>query len=254
MSVERIERALEMARMQRATDVSLDRHPATRVAVDFARARNNRVVFPGDAGVAPQAYRMLRTQILQRVRQHSVRTLGVVSAVDGEGKTLTAINLALGIAAESNQSVLLVDLDLRRPSVSSVLGLPVSEGLESWFAGISEVGDLCRGIEGIERFEVIPTLASVKASSEMLASRRAQDMLLELKNVRCDGLVIFDLPPVLLTDDFLTVAPILDGVVLVATEGVTKRDDVTRVRELLGDVRLVGTVLNRASESEKRAY
>ena len=66
--------------------------------------------------------------------------------------------------------------------------------------------------------------------------------------------MIFDLPPVLLTDDFLTVAHLLDGAVVVASEGVTKRDDVARTRELLGSVRLLGTVLNHASESEKRGY
>ncbi len=88
----------------------------------------------------------------------------------------------------------------------------------------------------------------------MLASRRAQEMLIELKTAQSHGLVIIDLPPVLLTDDFLAVAPVLDGVVLVASEGVTKRDDVVRTLELVGDTRRLGTVLNRASESEKRAY
>jgi len=180
--------------------------------------------------------------------------LGVVSAVDGEGKTVTAANLALGVAAESNQNVLLVDLDLRRPSLAKLLGMQVEAGLEAWFAGVASIGDICRGIEGIERLEVIPTLAPVRASSEMLAARRTQEMLHDLKTAQRDGLVIIDLPPVLLTDDFLTVAPLLDGVVLVVTEGLTKRDDVVRLKELLGSTRLIGSVLNRASESEKRAY
>jgi protein-tyrosine kinase len=247
MSVERI--------IPRAHEVlPHDRHPATLVSVDTARLRANRCVLPEDVGPAAQAYRMLRTQLLQRVRRHSVGALGIISAVDGEGKTLTAVNLALGVAAESNQNVLLVDLDLRRPSLATVLGLHVNQGLEAWFAGVTPIGDICYGIEGIDRLEVIPTLTSVKGSSELLAGRRAQQMLLDLKSVQHHGLVILDLPPVLLTDDFLTVAPLLDGVILVATEGVTKRDDVTRTRELLGSVRLLGTVLNRASESEQRAY
>jgi Mrp family chromosome partitioning ATPase len=242
-----------MAR-HRPADVPQERHPATLVRIDRAQLAQRRVVLPDEPGMVPQAYRMLRTQVLQRVRQHNVRMMGVVSAVDGEGKTLTAVNLALGIAAESNQNVLLMDLDLRRPSVNTVLGLPVDQGLEAWFAGVVAIGDICRGIEGIERFEVIPTLAPIRGSSETLANRRTQEMLLDLKSAQRDGLVLLDLPPVLLTDDFLTVAPLLDGVILVACEGLTRREDVTRVRELLGSVRLLGTVLNRASESEKRAY
>jgi protein-tyrosine kinase len=251
MSVERIERALEFARG--AEDSRHGRHPATRVAIDLERLRENRLILPDDLGPAAHAYRMLRTQILQRVRLHEVRALGVISAIDGEGKTLTAANLALGIAAEANHDVLLVDLDLRRPSIAPLFGLPVEAGLEAWFAGVASIGDLCRGIEGIDHLEIIPTLAPVRGSSEMLASRRAQQMLAELKSVR-DGLVIFDLPPALLADDVLTVAPLLDGVVLVASEGKTKREDITRVRELLGPVKLLGTVLNRASESEQRVY
>lgn len=261
MSVERIDRAIEMAARPNwqaespgAPRAQAERHPETLVSVDRAHLREHRVVLPDEAGMAPQAYRMLRTQVLHRVRQHGVRMLGVVSAVDGEGKSVTAVNLALGVAAESNQNVLLVDLDLRRPSIASLLGLPVKEGLDAWFTGVATIGDICRGIEGVERFEVIPTLTPVKSSSEMLANRRTQEMLLDLKSAQRDGLVILDLPPVLLTDDFLTVAPLLDAVILVVSEGITRREDVTRVRELLGSVRLIGTVLNQASESEKRAY
>jgi protein-tyrosine kinase len=252
MSVERLERAIDFARS--TDEVKHGRHPATRVSIDMDRLRENRIVLPGDTGPAAQAYRMLRTQVLQRVRLHQVRALGVISAADGEGKTLTAANLALGIAAEANHDVLLVDLDLRRPALASLFGLPVESGLEAWFAGVATIGDLCRGIEGIDHFEIIPTLAPVRGSSEQLASRRAQQMLAELKSVQREGLVIFDLPPVLLTDDVLTIAPLLDAVVLVASEGKTKREDITRMRELLGPVKLIGTVLNRASESEQRAY
>lgn len=260
MSVESIKTVLERAgdrvpeRTSERSRAPVARHPSTRLPFDVVRARENRVVMPDDPGAAAQAYRMLRTQVLQRVRRDDVRALGIVSAADGEGKTLTAINLALGIAAETNQDVLLVDLDLRRPSVASVLGLTPPQGLEGWFASVTPIGDVCYGLEGVDRLEIIPTLAPVGGSSGMLASRRAQEMLLELKSAQSHGLVIIDLPPVLLTDDFLTVAPVLDGVVLVASEGVTKREDIVRTLELIGNTRLVGTVLNRASESEKRAY
>jgi protein-tyrosine kinase len=269
MSVERIQVSLDAARLQRGIELPADlrsaenhpvanpvheRHPATRLPLDFSRLRENRIVLPEDAGAASLAYRMLRTQVLQQVRLHNVRALGVVSAVDGEGKTLTAANLAVGIAAQSNQNVLLVDLDLRRPSLAKLFGLDVKQGFDAWLAGVVSVGDICYGVEGIEGLEIIPTLQPVRGSSEQLASLRVQEMLQELKHAQRQGLVIFDLPPALLADDFLTVSPLLDGVVLVTSEGITRRDDVTRLREMLSGKRLLGTVLNRASESEKRAY
>jgi Mrp family chromosome partitioning ATPase len=197
---------------------------------------------------------MLRTQILQRARAHGLNTLGVVSAVNGEGKTLTAVNLALSIAAEPNQTVLLLDLDLRRPAVARTLGLPAERGLESWFGGDEPTRNVCYGIEGVERLHVLPTLSPVSGSSEVLAGVTTRKLLNELKGRDPGRLLIIDLPPVLLSDDALMVAPLLDAVVLVVNERRTRREDVLRVIDLLGNTRIVGTVLNRSAESERRAY
>src|SRR6201986_4841402 len=104
-----------------------------RLNVDWSACKEKRVVPTMDIRQAGHAYRMLRTQVLQRARTHGLTTLGVVSAINGEGKPLTAVNLALSLAAEPNQSVVLVDFDLRRPSIARTLGLSVDQGLEAWF-------------------------------------------------------------------------------------------------------------------------
>ncbi|HTC52167.1 MAG TPA: CpsD/CapB family tyrosine-protein kinase [Steroidobacteraceae bacterium] len=228
--------------------------PARRLAVDWTALRENRVVDWADRRPAAQAYRMLRTQVLQRARSHHLSTIGVISAANGEGKTLTAINLALGLAAEPNQSVMLMDLDLKRPSIARTLGLALDQGLESWFAGIAKLEDLWCGLEGAERLFVLPTLHPVPDSSEALARVTTTRMFQDLKERDPGRLMIVDLPPVLLSDDAITLAPSLDAVVLVVTEGRTRREDVSRVLELLGNTRVIGTVLNRSTESEKRAY
>lgn len=222
--------------------------------VDWEALREKRVIAAQDAQPAGHAYRMLRTQVLQRARAHSFNVIGVISAVNGEGKTLTAINLALTLAADPNQSVVLLDLDLRRPGVAQTLGLAAERGLESWFAGDEPVKNVCYGIEGVERFHVLPTLAPVPSSSEVLAGISTRKLFNELKGRDPGRLLVVDLPPVLLSDDALTVAPLLDAVVLVVNERRTRRDDIIRVVELLGNTRIVGTVLNRSSESEQRAY
>jgi protein-tyrosine kinase len=225
-----------------------------KVPVDWAELKERRVVSMHDTQPAGHAYRMLRTQVLQRARSHGLNTLGVVSAINGEGKTLTAINLALSLAAEPNQSVLLLDLDLRRPTVARTLGLNVERGLESWFGGEEPTRNVCYGIEGVERFHVVPTLLPVGGSSEVLAGIGTRRLFTELKGRDPGRLLVVDLPPVLLSDDALMVAPLLDAVVLVVNERRTRREDVVRVVELLGNTRIVGTVLNRSSESERRTY
>jgi protein-tyrosine kinase len=271
-SMERIQRALDLAKAQRAhglpaEDLQHEREvlnrefsigaveSVARVSLDWDALKDRRIITPGDnTQAAGHAYRMLRTQVLQRARANGLNTIGIVSAVNGEGKTLTAINLALSLAAEPNQTVLLIDLDLRRPSIARTLGLPAERGLESWFGGDEPVKNACYGIESVERLFVLPTLAPVPRSSETLANISTRRLFTELKGRDPGRLLIVDLPPVLLSDDALMVAPLLDAVVLVVNERRTRREDVVRVIELLGNTRIVGTVLNRSSESEQRAY
>lgn len=272
--MDRIQRALDLAKVQvprtpappvtedpRAERIALNREfsvgtveSIARVPVDWGSVKEQRVVATMDLQAAGHAYRMLRTQVLQRTRAHGLSTLGVVSAVNGEGKTLTAINLALSLAAEPNQTVVLLDLDLRRPAIARTLGLTVERGLETWFNADVPTRNVCYGIEGVERLHVLPTIAPVSGSSEILAGLATRKLFNELRGRDSGRMLIVDLPPVLLSDDALTVAPLLDGVVLVVNERRTRREDVVRVIELLGNTRIVGTVLNRSSESEKRAY
>ena len=234
---------------------ALTRPAITNLQIDRSRLTDRPVVMPDDSGPAAHAYRMLRTHLLLRARQQQVRTIGVVSAADREGKTVTAVNLALSIAAEPNQAVLLVDLDLHRPSVASTLKLSPERGLEAWFAGrVTTLDEITYGVDGFERLSILPMLEEIARSSETLASVRSQAMLAELKSASDQRLVLFDLAPLLLTDDFMTIAAHIDGVVVVAREGRTRREDLAGMREILGGVRVLGTVLNHSSQFERRGY
>jgi Mrp family chromosome partitioning ATPase len=287
--MERIQRALELSRLQRAVLAEVParaaplhdeveaqiefevkharadppgtaqraplRSTVQRFAVDRPALRARRVVLSNESSAAARAYRMLRAQVLQRCRASGMRSLGIVSAANGEGKTLTAVNLAISLAAEPNQSVCLVDLDLRRPAVAATLGIAPAYGLESWLSTEAEPEALtvCE-LDDLPRLTVVPTLAPVPGSSEVLAGPRIRSLIKELKTASDSSFLIIDLPPALLSDDVLTLAPLLDGFMMVITEGRTRRDDVDRVLELLGRERMVGTVLNGSSASEQRAY
>jgi len=272
--MERIQRALELAHVRRAAEAeTLSGHSSPeeramlrsatqpgettelpKLTIDRARLRARRVVFPEDSSAAARAYRMLRAQVLHRVRSSGLGAIGIVSSASGEGKTITAVNLALSLAADPNHSVTLVDLDLRRPSVAATLGLTPPLGLDTWLTAEHPVASVHYGLEGIARLSVVPTVAPLLTASEALADSRARDLIDALRSMESRRLLIVDLPPALLTDHVLTVARLLDGFVLVVTEGQTRRDDVERVFELLGRDRIIGTVLNRSSDSEQRAY
>jgi capsular exopolysaccharide synthesis family protein len=227
---------------------------ARRFELDRDTLRARRVIFPEEESLAGDAYRMLRTQLLQRVRQSGARVMGIASPADGDGKTLTSVNLALALAAEPNQTILLVDMDLRRPSVARVLGIPESRGVESVLRGEIGVDEALWRPEGRDRFAVLPASPLPGSSSELLAGERTRAFLQEIRVRYPDRLIVLDLPPVLLTDDVLTLSPQIDGILLVISEQRTRREDLVRTRELLSAVPELGTVLNRATRSERRAY
>lgn len=222
--------------------------------LDRESLRQRRVIFPDEESLAGDAYRMLRTQLLQRVRQRGARVIGVASPADGDGKTLTSVNLALALAAEPNQTILLVDMDLRRPNVAKLLGIPAAPGVESVLRGEIGVDEALWRPEGRDRLAVLPASPLGNSSSEILAGERTRAFLQEIRTRYPDRLVLLDLPPVLLTDDVLTLAPLLDGVLLVIAEQRTRREDLQRAQALLADVPQLGSVLNRATRSERRAY
>jgi len=240
--------------MLRAAAQSAEAAELPRLAIDRARLRARKVVFPEDSTAAARAYRMLRAQLLQRARSTGLGAIGIVSSASGEGKTLTAVNLALSLAADPNHRVTLIDLDLRRPAVAQLLAVTPPSGLETWLNEEHPVSSVLYGLEGIERLSLVPTLAPVAAASETLAGSTIRDLIDTLRAMDGGRLLVVDLPPALLSDHVLTVSPLLDGLVLLVTEGKTLRDDVERVCELLGRDRIVGTVLNRSSDCEQRAY
>jgi len=228
--------------------------PARTFALDRETLRQRRVIFPDEESLAGDAYRMLRTQLLQRVRQRGARVIGIASPADGDGKTLTSVNLALALAAEPNQTILLVDMDLRRPNVAKLLGIPEPRGVESVLSGEIGVDEALWRPEGRDRLAVLPSAPLSGSSSEVLAGERTRAFLQEIRSRYPDRLVILDLPPILLTDDVLTLAPHLDGLLLVISEQRTRREDLQRAQALLADVPQLGSVLNRATRSERRAY
>lgn len=211
--------------------------------------RQNRVLTGDVADDYARAYKVLRTQVSQRMRANGWRTLAVTSPNAGEGKTLTAINLAISLAMESSQTVLLVDADLHRPSVHTCMGIEVEYGLREHLQDAIPLEQVLVHPE-IRRLVVLPGGTPLFNSSELLSSPMMLRLVQELKKRYPARVVIFDLPPVLTSDDVLAFAPYVDASLLVVEEGKTLRDEVARAADLLqhANQNLIGTVLNKALE------
>ena len=194
------------------------------------------------------AYKMLRTRVLQRLRTNEWRTLIVTGAGPGEGKTLTACNLAVSLSEDVNQSVILVDLDLQRPMLANYFGLDVDRGIGDYLTGNARVEEIMYAPDGIDRLVVIPNREPVLQASELISSPRMRELLEWVRNSGTSTITVFDMPPVLACDDVLAFAPYADAILLITSEGTTDRDALVRTMELLRERNVLGVVLNRSRE------
>jgi protein-tyrosine kinase len=211
-----------------------------------ALLESNRILDPRSSDAAASAFRLLRTQVLQRMDPQGFRALAIFSASAQEGKTTIAINLAISIANDQRHSVLLVDFDFKHPSLAARLGLSPDFGADDFLLGNAGIEDCLYHPSGFERLVVLPARNGLLNSSEVLSGPRCRELVAELRNRYPERVLIVDLPPVLSADDALAFAPSIDCGLVVVTEGVTRREDLVRTIELLHKTPLVGTVLNRA--------
>ena len=199
------------------------------------------------------AYRILRTQVLRRLEHDQGTSLGILSANSGDGKSLTAVNLAVSIAMVPTHTVLLVDLDLRRPSIHDYFGFAPEPGVSDYLLGKKAIAD-CLVHPGIERLTILSAGRGLKYSSEALASPRMLSLVNELKGRYRDRLVIFDLPPLLSSDDALVLLPHIDAHLLVVRDGKTQAGEAQRCLHMLESHTCIGTVLNNSAEVNPYPY
>jgi protein-tyrosine kinase len=210
--------------------------------------RQRRVMAAYDKGPFVDAFKILRTQVMQRLREHDWNVLGVTSPGHGEGKTLTAVNLAVSLAMETAQTVLLVDANLRNPSVHEVFGLDDYPGLTEYLLDNELLEDLLVH-PGIGRFVLLPGGRAISNSTEILTSPKMLALVEEVKHRYPARIVIFDLPPLLHTADVIAFSPYTDALLLVVEEGKTTAEEVQRALSLVKNSRpVLGTVLNKAGQ------
>jgi protein-tyrosine kinase len=208
--------------------------------------RTNRVVSVCTEDEADRL-KILRTRIVDLMRSEGKNTLLVTSANAGEGKTLTAINLAISFSHLLNQTVLLVDAHLKNPSVHRYFGFDEKEGLSDYLRGKKEISDLLV-CPGLDRLVLLPGGKRITNSAELLGTTSMESLVGEIKTRYPDRFILFDGGPILTSADPLVLARYTDGILLVVEAERTTRNDLKRVFELLKDRPVVGMVLNKCRE------
>jgi len=198
---------------------------------------------------AAEQYRKLKSAIVKMAKSdHCGQTLMITSPMPGEGKSVTALNLAISLAQEFDHTVLLVEADLRKPSLLQYLGLQADVGLSDCVLDGLDIGAAL--VEtGIEGLTVLPAGRTVNNPVELFSSNRMQELFAEIKSRNPRRFVIIDTTPLLPFAEPQYIANVADGVVLVVRERMTSIDKIRRALEILKNHNLLGVVSNCVSLS-----
>ena len=191
-----------------------------------------------------ESFRSLRTSVLLSTAPRPPQTLLVTSAQMGEGKTSTATNLAMSFAQRQGP-VLIIDADMRRPSVAKTLGVANERGLSSFLTGAHSLDEVLIQYERIPNLWILPAGPRPPDPAELLSSHMMEATLKDLQK-RFTQIVI-DSPPLLLVTDAVILSANVDGVIMVVASGTTARGALARAHRILENAgtRVLGMVLNK---------
>jgi protein-tyrosine kinase len=198
-----------------------------------------------------EQYRTLRTQLFHAAEKNRTQVIVVTSALAGEGKTSTVLNLALAIAQSKEKRILLIDGDLRRPNVASFLGLQPKLGLGETLRGEHDVLNSILCLEGEELY-LLPVSQEAENPTELLSSERFGEMLARLREYF--DFILLDSPPVMPFADSRLLANHADAVILVIRAGMAPYETVEKAIDALPRDRILGVVLNGAEHLKEAGY
>ncbi|MCL6584193.1 MAG: CpsD/CapB family tyrosine-protein kinase [bacterium] len=251
-----IERALERAARERKKNEALSaiRPKSPKPSVDFHELDPRIQAMMEDRTDAFEQYKLLRTMILNASQQNGERLVLVTSAVSGEGKTTTSVNLAISIAQSLQETALLIDCDLRNPQVHKMLGLErVSFGLANFLRHEVDLPQVLLKTS-IPKLSLLPAGPPPENPSELINSRTMSIFLEEAKERYQNRLLIIDSPPINQFTDALILSLKVDGVLLVARAGKTRMNDLEAAVAKLKKANLIGIVLNSTDRLSSRYY
>lgn len=254
----RIEKAMEKAAQMRngtATPTVEIRQPQQRAALHTPpqpESVKNRIVsnnpylvnLNDPYSAVGEEFRKLKSALVKLTKGDTFKnTIMITSAVPHEGKSISALNLAISLAEEYDHTVLLIDADLRRPSVHSYLGLEQRKGFADCLLGETELADTIVPT-GIGKLSIITAGREIPNPVEMFNSQKMQSLVAEIKHRYPDRYIIFDTPPVLPFAETRTLAHLVDGVLFVVKERLASQKDIKDALEALRGCEMLGMIYN----------
>ena len=201
------------------------------------------IYFSQPRSLVAEQFRKLRTVLLKSKSSEFRGTIMVTSATSGEGKSFVSANLAIGIAHDFHSHALLVDCDLRNPSLAQWFGLEDGNGLSDYLRGDGNISELIRKTK-VERLTLLQGGKAEDNPTELIGSKKMEALVHELRSRYHDRYVIFDSTPLLATSESEVLAKLVDGIVIVVRAGSTARETVKQAIASLEKNKILGFVLN----------
>lgn len=218
------------------------------VVLDTDVLLNNRIIMGLRNDPRADIFRVLRTNILRQLKENNWNNFFITSATPGAGKSLVAINLAIAIALEGNQTVMLVDADLRRPSISAHLGLQFELGFVDYLSGNAALDQILVH-PNIENLVLLPGRDSKINTSELISSSKMLEFVKEVKSRYVSRIIIFDIPPIFVADDALLYMSYCDAGLFVVEDEKNTKVELQDAMHLLEETNLLGVVLNKTKQT-----
>lgn len=197
-----------------------------------------------DDAYLPEVFKVLRSRILHpKDGGATPKTIMVTSAVPKEGKSFITANLGISLAHGMDQHSLLVDCDLRKPSLAGMFGIDESMGLVDYLRDHVNLSELISKTS-MKKLSILTSGKPAVNPAELLSSSRMHALVEELSNRYEDRIIIFDSPPILVAAESSVLAGQVDAVVLVVRQGGASSTDIEKVIEIIGSERIIGIVFN----------
>jgi len=196
-----------------------------------------------------EEYRKLKSVVSAFAQQGEFKNvIMVTSSVSNEGKSITSINLAITLAQEFDHTVLLVDADLRKPSLQEYLGMKPGKGLSDYLNGEADLTGLLINT-GIGRLTLLPAGTPLKNPVELFSSQKMRDFIVEIKNRYPERFIIIDTPPLLPFAETRSLGALVDGVLFVIREGQVTPENIQESMNTIDSSKLIGAVYNEATQA-----
>jgi exopolysaccharide/PEP-CTERM locus tyrosine autokinase len=203
--------------------------------------------------VIAETFKVIRTLLLMKIKDRGVKSVLVTSSLPLEGKTFVASNLAVSVARDFDKYVLLVDADVKRPTLHEIFKIESKIGLTDYLTnGHYNLVDLIQS-EIQTKLSFLPAGSFHDNSSELLASQKMKQLMKEVKDRYDDRYIIFDSPPAQISET-LALANFVDGILLVVKAGDTAKKLVKKTVAVLGRDKILGVVLNQCDATPKAYY